>query len=155
MSKNLTLFPVESFIKKRRVRYKEPTYKKFYSVYQYDREKFRHLLNKKLQGTEGYKNLSQDEILSQCYIKEGGIIKRDSDEVHIFRIQTLHKLYQKIFFFIENPNLMLQYTDGDIIDGFRMWKEEQEAELPNTEMLSIKERVLLHIEAIRKLKADL
>lgn len=110
------------------------------------------MLNKKLRGEKGFKDLPQDEILAQCYIKEDGVIKRDSDEVHIFRIQTLHKLYEKIFFYVENTNLMLNYNDGDIIDGFRMWKEEQEAELPNTEMLSIKERVLLHIESARKLK---
>lgn len=147
-----TLFPVEEFYKKRRVRYDTPTYKKFYSVYQYDRGKFRYYLNMKLKGYKCIKDLSQEELLPLCYIKEGGMIKRDSDEVHIFRIQTLHKLYEKIFFFIENTNLMLRYQEGDIIDGFRMWKKEQEAELPNTEMLSIKERVLLHIKAIRKLK---
>ena len=39
--------------RKLRVRYEVPTYIKFYSLYQYDRDKFRQLLNEWLETKEG------------------------------------------------------------------------------------------------------
>ena len=87
-----------------RVRYEVPTYIKFYSIYQYDREKFTKLLKIWLETDEG-KNRTletlkakQNEILELCYVKDAeGNLLRDSDENHIFRYPTLAKIYRLIY----------------------------------------------------------
>ncbi len=80
-----------------RIRYEVPTYIKFYSIYQYDREKFTKLLKIWLETDEG-KNRTletlkakQDEILELCYVRDNeGNLLNDSDEEHIFRYNVLN-----------------------------------------------------------------
>lgn len=153
MAIQLTLFDIERLMLfkskvKKRVRYKVPTYLKFYSVFQYDRIKFRLLMNDWLLSDEG-KNRTietlkckQNEILEMCFVRdEKGIKIRDSDEAHIFRIKTLHKIYEAVYLKAKQT----KKTDDLIIDD-----EEKQAELKDTWQMSIKERIKVHIKYLRE-----
>ena len=76
----------------------------------------------------------------------------NGDERHIFRIRTLHALYADIF-----AHCLVDYNlFGDFekleIDGMIFWGNEKQAELKNSENLSIKQKVLLHIKLLRLLR---
>lgn len=81
-----------------RAHYTIPTYKKVYSVYQYDQEKYSAIW-KKIRalafqyGKHIYYNTSPYRVLELCYIRdeEGNLIHL-CDEKHIYRYATLHKL---------------------------------------------------------------
>ena len=152
MSLQLSLFDIE---KKRRVRYVVPTYIKFYTIWQYNRDKFKKLLDEWLETEEGknrsYKSLElkQAEILEKCYIKDSSGLKlRDSDETHIYRIRTLHNLFKIIYSKIA---VFLLFQEKKI-DGLYIDEEEQQAEIIGTWQLPIKKRVIIHIEFLRMLK---
>lgn len=81
----------------KRVHETVPTYVKFYTVYQYNRDLYRKKINEWLETPEGesrtifslYKK--HNEILNECYLKdEFGGKKRDCDEKHIFRSSSLN-----------------------------------------------------------------
>ena len=88
----------------KRVRYEVPKFIKFYSLYQYDRNKFAELLKIWLE-TEAGKNRTletlkakQTEILELCYIRdENGKPLKDSDEKHIYRVNVLSTLRKDKF----------------------------------------------------------
>ena len=152
---DLEILPVE--VRKKRIRYKVPTYKKFYSIWQYDRLKFRELLNVHLKDikTSPFKN--QWEILDLCYIRdEKGKKLRDCDEAHIFRAGTLQRVYEKIFdytgvMFIDNPGAWESFK---VIkeNGLNIYPCEGQAEIENSWQLSIEKRLKLHIKLLRLLR---
>lgn len=143
--------------KKKRIRFKVPTYKKFYSIWQYDRQKFRELLNIHLKSpmTSPFKN--QQEIIDVCYIRDKkGLKLRDCDEKHIFRAGVLQRVYEKIFdytgvMFIENPGA---YESFKVIkeNGLNIYPAEGQAEIEGTWQESIEERLRLHIKLLRLLR---
>lgn len=142
--------------KPERIRYKIPTYEKFYSIYQYDRLKFRELMNAWLLSQEG-KNRTletlrekQKEILEQCYIlDENGNKKRDCDEIHIYRIGVLQRIRELIF-----QEIMLKRMGGKLLQGDYLIVdyEGQQAEMKDTWQFSIKDRVKIHIKLLRRLR---
>lgn len=148
--------------KKKRFRYKVPTYTKFYSIYQYDREKFKNLINERKKGLN---KLTQAEILEQCFIRDkNGNKLKDSDELCIFRIGTLHKIHEAIYNLIDidfNINDTLFYilfllqlshrTEFEYKD-LKIFTDEEQAEIINTWQLPIYDRLKLHIKYLRKIK---
>lgn len=153
----------------KRVRNKVPTYSKFYSVWQYDREKFRKLLNCWLKTDEGktrtHNSLlqKQSEILEQCWVlNEDNTRVRDSDAQHIYRYKTLHRILECIA-----NCLMHDYgiDTGDMVKyllhrtNIVIYQSEEgmkpQAELSNTIMENIKTRVILHLHLLKGLKQGL
>ena len=141
---------------KKRIRYAVPTYIKFYSLYQYNRDKFRKLMKEWLNTEEGknrtYATLrkKQNEILELCYARdEYGNKLKDSDEQHIYRIRTLHKIYEQIYaYYIASFSLEKQ--------GLRIDAEEKQAWLDIDDLkMSIKNRVIIHIRLLRLLRRGL
>ena len=140
--------------KHKRVRYAEPTYRKFYSVIQYDRKKFRRILNMKLNGYKCLKDLTQDDILKLCYIKdEGGRLIYDSDEKHIYRYATLQRLYNILY----NYTAISPFEKAEYVKIHRLncWVTEQQAEIDGTCYLPLGERVRIYIRLLRLLKAGI
>lgn len=145
--------------KVKRIRYDVPTYIKFYSIYQYDRLKFRELMNEYLKTTEGkHRTLEtlkrkQNEILDICYVRDNnGKPLRDCDEKHIFRTSILQKLHELIYAELGlNPFTESTYE----VSGLIVYPEEKQAELKDTWNMSIKDRVKAHIKLLRKLRGCL
>ena len=161
-----------------RIRYEVPTYIKFYSIYQYDREKFTKLLKIWLETDEG-KNRTletlkakQSEILELCYKRdENGNKLRDSDEQYVKWVKPLTTIYELIYNQIgANP-----FIDNYEQDGLRVIRdiyteEEYEyqgktykgqkfvnvsASIKGTDNLPIKQRVIIHIRLLRLLRKGL
>lgn len=98
-----------------------------------------------------YKVPTYTKSYSFCHINpDTNEIQYNGDERHIFRIRTLHKLYSLIY----------GYCDIDIFESFEkkelygltIWGEDKQAEIKGSEMLPIKDRVLLHIKLLRDLR---
>lgn len=161
-----------------RVRYEVPTYIKFYSIYQYDREKFTKLLKIWLETNEGENRTletlkaKQSEILELCYVKDAeGNLLRDSDENHIFRYPTLAKIYNLIYNLIganpfidnyEQDGLRVIrdiYTEEDYEYQGKTYKGQKfvnvSASIKGTDNLPIKQRVIIHIRLLRLLRKGL
>lgn len=141
-----------------RIRYDIPTYEKFYSIYQYDRLKFRELMNDWLKSKEGENRTletlraKQEEVVNVCYVKdERGKPKRDCDEKHIFRCRILQKLHEEIF-----QEIMFKRMGGKLLRGdfITICYEEKQAEIKDSWQLSIQDRVKAHIKLLRKLRGE-
>ena len=140
----------------KRVRYDVPTYIKFYSIYQYDRLKFRELMNNWLKTPEGknrtYETLkaTQNKILDICYVRdENEKPLRDCDEKHIFRHSILQRLHEQIYAELGlNPFAEHPYE----VSGLIVYPEEKQAELKDTWNMSLLDRVKAHIKVLRKLR---
>lgn len=152
-----------------------PSYLKFYPIWQYDRLKFRKLLNVWLDSPEGksrtQKSLEekQAEILEKCYKKDKLGRLRDSDEKHIFRYRTLHKIYKEIYKWSGvNPFL----KGKSEFEGLVVWRDEYTKEkylykgqefngqnfidygacIVGCENLTVYKRVKIHIRLLRLLR---
>ena len=89
-------------VKKKRIHFKIPTYKKVYSAYKYNSTKY-HKIFKKIQALaikyneKIYHNSARYRVLNLCYVrdKEG---KRQSagDERHIYRNRALQDVLKEI-----------------------------------------------------------
>lgn len=142
----------------KRIHYEVPTYIKFYSIYQYDRLKFRELMNDWLKTSEGknrtYETLKQKQksILDICYIRDDkGRPLRDCDEKHIFRSGTLQRLHEQIYAELGlNPFAESSYE----VNGLIVYPEEKQAELKDSWNMSLSDRVKAHIKVLRKLRAS-
>lgn len=139
-----------------RIRYIVPTYEKFYSIWQYDRLKFRQIMNEWLNTDEGENRTleslreKQKEVLNQCYIlDEYGNKKRDCDEAHIFRHINLQKIHELIY-----QQIMFKRMEGKLYKGetIVLNDEEQQAEIKDSWQLSIKDRIKVHIKLLRRLR---
>ena len=163
------IVPVEREVKTKRVRYIVPTYLKFYTIYQYDRQKFRKILNEWLESDEGKKRTvetlkaKQEQILKECFIRDdNGKPLKDSDENHIFRYSTLQYIKKNekdlnpsgIYEQIYNYCGVSPFETKEIIHlkGLTIYPGEQQAEIKNTWQLNIKDRVTLHIKLLRLLR---
>ena len=135
-------------VKQKRVRYKTPTYNRFYSIWQYDRNLFNFFIQERKKGLI---NLSQEEIINKCLIlDENGNKQRDTDERHIFRIKALHKIHNYIYITLGFDD----FSDIEkpfIINGVKIFPDEQQAEILNTWRFTIKERLILHIALLRRI----
>lgn len=140
-----------SFMRAYDRKYIPPDYMKFYSVYQYDRIKFKKLLRKEIQklkpkNDEEFKEI-QNKILLKCYIRdEKGKIKKDTDEKHIFRYKALDKILSKIYNLARKTGEQVG-KDSDLL----FFDDEQQAEIKGTWNLPVFERVKIHIRLLREL----
>lgn len=154
--------------KKKRIRYKVPTFIKFYSIYQYDRLKFRKLLNIWLKTPEGQSRTrntvieKQREILEQCWVlDENGNKQRDSDTLHIFRYRTLHKILEIIAqtlikeYGIQDKNSIEYLFRRTNIKIYKSSISKPQAELANTAYNDIKSRILVHLKLLRSLRKSI
>lgn len=150
MVTQLVLFQSFGNSKQKRVHFKTPTYRKFYSVKRYDRDKFRRLLNYQLKEYKCVKPMSQEEILKLCYLRDDEGIIHDCDEKSIFRIRNLHNLHTILF---EKINKNIWNDKGTIErDGLVSFLEERQTEIKGTWQLPVKKRVRLHIRLLWLLK---
>ena len=78
------------------------------------------------------------------------LLEYDGDELHMFRIKTLHKLYSIIFGY-SGVNVFEQFERKDL-NGLTVWGEERQAEIQNTSYLPLRARVTLHIRLLRYLR---
>lgn len=156
-----------------KINYKVPTYIKFYTLYQYDRLKFRKLLNKWLATDEGrnrtYKDLiaKQREFLEQCWVlDENKKRKRDCDEQHIYRYKTLHRILECIAqclinnYGINTPDMIKYLFHRTNLVIYLPRGEEQEEIKPQAELLNailsdIKTRTIIHLHLLKGLKKGL
>ena len=141
-------------VAKKRIRYDVPKRLNFYTLYQYDRDKFRKLLEEWLKTDEG-KNRTletlrakQDEILEQCFIRDENDHKlRDSDEKHIYRYITLHKILREIY-----DKIQWEFINSGsifIVDDINLDYDDKTAEIKGTEWgMSIKDRVITNMYPI-------
>ena len=166
----------------KRSRYDVPTYLKFYPLYLYDRNLFRILLAEWLETSKRRTYLQtyekQKEILKQCYIRdENNEPLRDCDEKYILSVKRLHHepmfkepealknnlgIYERLYQTLQiNGIIDLLTIQGvekkpyDVKCGkyiFTIYTEERQAEIKDTWQLSIKERVMIHIQALRELR---
>lgn len=80
-------------------------------------------------------------------------LQYDGDERHIFRIRNLQNIYSKLYGFTGvNP---FERAEKITMHGLMVWLEDMQAELEGTEMLSIKDRLKIHIKLLRLLKQGL
>ena len=148
-------------IAKKRIRYDVPNYLNFYTLYQYDRDKFRQLLREWLKTPAGINRTlqtlekKQNEILEMCYIRDvNGNKLKDSDEKHIYRYQTLHKIMRNIYHCIKME--FLQKGTIFIVDDINLDYDDETAEIKGAEWgMSIKDRVIIHIRLLRLLRSGL
>lgn len=77
-------------------------------------------------------------------------LQYDGDERHIFRIRNLQHIYSKLYGFTGvNP---LERAAKIEMYGLTVHLEDMQAEIKGTEMLSIKERLQIHIRLLKLLK---
>lgn len=75
------------------------------------------------------------------------LIRKDNPEVHIFRYKTLYNIYNKLYLYTyTKPLANLNYYIED--DGFSV------AEIKDSSKLYLPERLKLHIDLLRKVKAN-
>lgn len=134
-------------------------------------------LLKNIEFPEDVCYFTQDEILDFCYVlDENGNKLKYPDELHILRLKTLFEIYNRIGLIIWGK--MREFTNNDglyDIDGLTLsiyhleqdeWVENgvkfrvpavtyHEGYIPDTEMLSIKDRLKIHIKLLRLLKQGL
>jgi hypothetical protein len=147
-------------VAKKRIRYKVPKCLNFYTLYQYDRNKFRELLREWLKTPDGMNRTletlekKQNEILEECFIlDEHGNKLRDSDQTHIYRYQTLHRIMQEIYNCVKWEYI----KTGSIfsVKGLTILQEDEQAEIQGTELETIKNRIKIHIRLLRLLRKGL
>lgn len=74
----------------------------------------------------------------------------NGDEKHIFRIRILQRIYSLIYGYCGiNPFIRREKIYKE---NLTVWIEDMQAEITNTEMLSIKDRIKIHIKLLRLLK---
>lgn len=85
-----------------RAHYNIPSYKKIYSVYQYDQEKFNKIWGRIQElsfkyGRHIYDNTNPYRVLKLCYVRDdlGGLVHL-KDEKHIYRYKALHRINELI-----------------------------------------------------------
>jgi len=143
-----------NFMREFNKKYIPPDYIKFYTIYQYDRIKFKKLLRKEIaklkpKNDEEFKQI-QKRILNKCYLRdENGNKKRDTDERHIFRYTVLEKIFEKIYLFhVKSADLF----GTPFFDAINYYDDEKQAEIKNTWNLPVFERVKIHIRLLREIR---
>ena len=169
---------------KKRVRFSETVWVKFYSVYAFNESKFHDICDafEKHKWLKLYKYpelriheltncTSKDKVLflNLSYaLDEEGQKQHLGDEKHIYRYKTLNKIKELIANYIdyhyteELPQseyftlYIEKYTDDYYTYRGTQYKGENfviaEVEINNTWQLSIKQRLLIHIKALRLLR---
>lgn len=141
-----------------------PSYKKVYSVYVSDRDKYTNIFKKlnklaeKLNNPDIVLNASPYKILNHCYIYEDGEKKHQGDEKHIFRYRSLHKIYELIYQYGKSPVGKLQLTcelewEQQGVSFYWDWETGGEACIISSQDLPLKQRIKIHIKMLRLLRS--
>lgn len=98
-----------------------------------------------------YKTPTYTKSYKFCHINPlTNELQYDGDERHIFRVKNLQLIYSLIYDYTGvNP---FERADKIEMDGLTVYLEDMQAEIKGTEMLSIKERLKVHIKLLRLLK---
>lgn len=149
-----------------RAHYKIPAYKRVYSVYQYDQQKYSDIW-KKIQelaikyGEHIYKNTSPYRVLELCYIKnKEGKLEHLKDEKHIFRYSALHKICALVAKTLtEKHGLLMDETTTEYLKrktGIIYYNDDTEpmAEYEKAQRMPLKERIIVAIRLYRLLNID-
>ncbi len=168
--------------------YDFPDYKKVYTTFAYDEIKAHKFYKKKKAEAKKnkdpsiYNDLNPFEVARQFAIyNEDGTIKLLGDQRHIYRIATLHQIYEEIgkkllkgvqfdwykdnVFEIEGIKVYYEYYEQGLYkhktarDGWRSFKQEEScyisAEIDKTQELSLKNKLKIHIKLLRGLRRGL
>ena len=151
---------VELPVKKKRIRYKIPCYKKVYSVYQYDAVKY-HRIYKKIQqlaikyDENIFYRVNPYRVLNLCYLRdENNQLQELGDERHIFRYKTLDKVlreiadYLLIAYELEPSKEVLKYLFQKTHIIVYLRNGYNQAELYKTLDKSLKIRLKVHIKLL-------
>lgn len=153
--------------KKKRVRHSIPTYKKVYTVYQYNRKRYSEIFKKVRAlaykyGRHIFDNVSPYKVLNLCYIRDkNGKLQHIGDEKHIYRIRSLQNILKEIadYLFIayelENNPDVLKYLFKRTHIILYSQDTEQQAELFEAYRLPLKVRLKIHITLLRYLQKGL
>jgi len=84
-----------------RIHYTIPAYKKIYSVYQYDQQKYNDIFKRVQQlafkyGRKIFDNVNSYDVLKQCYVLDDGNKQHLGDEKHIYRYSSLEKVLSEL-----------------------------------------------------------
>lgn len=153
-------------LKKTRVHYEIPRYRKVYSAYQYDWVKYAHIY-KKLQVLAikyGDKNIfwrvNPYNILKLCYLKDkNGKLRKTEETKHIFRYKTLQRILEEIgriltekYKIIQNNECLRYLTLKTNIALYFDDKEKPQGELLDYFDKEISIRMKANINLLRHLK---
>lgn len=147
---------------KKRVRKDIPTYKKVYSVYQYDREKYMLIWSKlrelaiSLDNPSIFFRVNPYAVLNHCYLRENNKLKHLGDERHIFRLRSLNAIQKAVYRYAKEPCNMtfvkeLSWKQHGVIFYYH-FKEGGTSEIDGTQLMTIKERLKLHIKLLKSLR---
>lgn len=148
-----------------RAHYKIASYKKVYSVYQYDQQKYSEIWQKvkKLSlkyGKEIFDRTNPYRVLKNCYIRVGGNLVHLKDEKHIFRYPTLHNLSILIAKTLtQKHGLEMDVQTIEYLKkktGIIYYNDETEpmAEYEKAQRMPLKERIIVAIRLYRLLNID-
>lgn len=163
MSSQLSLFDVSYFgmtQKEKRFHNDIALYKKVYSVFQYDQQRYMSIwrnireLAIAIKRSDLVFKISPYQVLNACYIKENGFKKHLGDSPHIYRMKTLHS-DKGIFHKIYNSLRICPSEDKVEIDGLILYADGSQAEIKDTWQLPIRTRVSLHIQLLKNLRKGL
>lgn len=148
-----------------RIRHAVPSYKKVYSVYQFDWFKYAKIWKQiQILSYKYDKNIhfrtNPYRVLQLCYVRdENNELIPMGDEKHVYRYQTFHKIIEEIY------NVLIHKYDllpcADVFKylykrtGIVIWQKEHQAELTEIRNRNVKERILAHITLLRCLKLGL
>lgn len=141
-----------------------PTYKKFYSVYQFNWEEYAKRFSKirkrayslyygasPKKAFKYWHDHNPHKIAKDYYIlNEIGEPKHLGDERHIYRMLVLQEIHSRIYDFCEKEALQTYGVSKQY--GLICHIEDNQAELENTWQLPIKQRLKLHIQVLRNLQ---
>lgn len=154
---------------KKRVRYQIPTYKKVYSVYQFDLIKYHRIFKKVQQLALKYDvnifyRTSPYKVLNLCYIRnKKNELQYLGDEEHIFRYKALENVLKEIgqyliiaYEIMPAPDVLKYLFQKTGIIVYNSHSEtEIQAELFNTMHAPIKIKLAVNIALLRALKNGL
>lgn len=154
---------VESIKKPKRIRYEIPTYKKVYSVYQYNKQKYAEIWKKlqnlalKYNNPDIFFRVNPYRVLDLCYIKDDNNKRiHTGDSRYIFRSRTLFKIYECIGYELyHGQQKLLLWGEWKLIkDGLIVYFDEgnTQVEIQGTENLPVHQRLKIHIELLRQLR---
>lgn len=139
-----------------------PSYIKRYVVYAYDTNKYRAIWAKlknlaiKYNNPDIFFKVNPYRVLEYCYIKDNnGNKKHLGDAKHIFRTTALAKIFDEIAYEIFQGQQKLFFGEWRLIkDGLVIYFEQDgcQAEIQGTELLSVSQRLKIHIALLRYLR---
>ena len=150
------------------IRSQLPTYKKFYSVYQYNRAKFAKIYKRlgelalKLNNDDIFNNVSPYRVLNLCITKKDGIVQYIGDEKHIFRIRSFQNITEQIALLLLNTyDIQTDYATLNYLKNkgrISFYYDDEgmhQAELTDTIFQPLRIRIRANIELLKLLRNNI